>query len=145
MTIFYSHATFKKENYKNKTTSSLYPFHSQSALIKILSISFYFGGAWSKGFAALRNVSTLQFFDKIGQAKSVGFRLYSAIWRSERRNSSRYLEITSISLIYSLTFLRKKELLFGLPGVWTDSPVWPVRSEETLSLGISQLCYCDPR
>ena len=39
----------------------------------------YFGGARSKGFATLRNVSKLQFFDKIGQAKSVGFRLYSAI------------------------------------------------------------------
>ena len=42
-------------------------------------IIFYFGGARSKGFATLRNVSKLQFFDKIGQAKSVGFRLYSAI------------------------------------------------------------------
>ena len=40
MTILYSHLTFKKENYKNRTTSSLYPFHSQSALIQILSISF---------------------------------------------------------------------------------------------------------
>ena len=40
---------------------------------------YYFGGARSKGFATLRNVSKLQFFDKIGQAKSVGFRLYSAI------------------------------------------------------------------
>ena len=29
--------------------------------------------------SVLRNVSKLQFFDKIGQAKSVGFRLYSAI------------------------------------------------------------------
>ena len=75
---------------------------------------FYFGGARSKRFATLRNVSKLQFFDKIGQAKSVGFRLYSAIWRSESRISSRYLEITSISLIYSLTFSRKKELLFWL-------------------------------
>ena len=39
----------------------------------------YFGGARSKGFATLRNVSKLQFFDKIGHAKSVGFRFYSAI------------------------------------------------------------------
>ena len=67
-------------------------------------LPYYFGGARSKGFATLRNVSKLQFFDKIGQAKSVGFRLYSAIWRSESRISPRYLEITSISLIYSLTF-----------------------------------------
>ena len=74
---------------------------------------FYFGGARSKGFATLRNVSKLQFFDKIGLVKSVGFRFYSAIWRSESRIGSRYLEITSISLIYSLTFSRKKELLFG--------------------------------
>ena len=74
----------------------------------------YFGGARSKGFATLRNVWKLQFFDKIGHAKSVGFRFYSAIWRSESRISSRYLEITSISLIYSLTFSRKKELIFWL-------------------------------
>ena len=88
-----------------------------SRYLEITSISliYYFGGARSKGFATLRNVSKLQFFDKIGQAKSVGFRLYSAIWRSESRISSRYLEITSISLIYSLTFSRKKELLFWLP------------------------------
>ena len=39
----------------------------------------YFGGARSKGFATLRNVSKLQFFDKIGHAKSVGFRYYSTI------------------------------------------------------------------
>ena len=42
-------------------------------------MNYYFGGARSKGFATLRNVSKLQFFDKIGQAKSVGFRFYSAI------------------------------------------------------------------
>ena len=54
------------------------------------------------------------FWDKIGHSKSVGFRFYSAIWRSESRISSRYLEITSISLIYSLTYSRKKELLFWL-------------------------------
>ena len=76
---------------------------------------FYFGGARSKGFVTLRNVSKLPFFDKIGHAKSVGFRFYSAIWRSESRISSRYLEITLISLIYSLTFSRKKELLIWLP------------------------------
>ena len=75
---------------------------------------FYFGGARSKGFATLRNVSKLQFFDKIGQAKFLGFRFYSAIWRSESRISSTYLESTSISLIYSLIFSRKKELLFWL-------------------------------
>ena len=45
------------------------------------------------------------FQDKIGHAKSVGFRFYSAIWQSESRISSRCLEITSISLIYSLILL----------------------------------------
>ena len=75
---------------------------------------YYFGGARSKGFATLRNVSKLPFFDKIGHAKSVGFRFFSAIWRSESRISSRYLEITLIILIYSLNFSRKKELLFWL-------------------------------
>ena len=42
-------------------------------------IDFYFGGVRSKGFATLRNVSKLPFFDKIRHAKSVGFRFYSAI------------------------------------------------------------------
>jgi len=42
-------------------------------------LACYFGGARSKGFATLRNVSKLPFFDKIGHAKSVGFRFYSAI------------------------------------------------------------------
>ena len=45
----------------------------------IMLFTYYFGGARSKGFATLRNVSKLLFVDKIGQAKSVGFRLYSAI------------------------------------------------------------------
>ena len=40
---------------------------------------YYFGGARSKGFATLRNVSKLQFFDKIGHVKSIGLRFYSAI------------------------------------------------------------------
>ena len=43
------------------------------------SANNYFGGARSKGFATLRSVSKLQFFDKIGHVKSVGFRFYSAI------------------------------------------------------------------
>ena len=36
-------------------------------------VSFYFGGARSKEFATLRNVSKLPFFGKIGHAKFVGF------------------------------------------------------------------------
>ena len=42
-------------------------------------------------------------------------------------------------------FQGRKNYHFGFPGVWTDSPVWPVSSEETLSWGISRLRYCDPR
>ena len=38
-----------------------------------------FGGARSKGFVTLRNVSKLTFFDKIGHPKCVSFRFYSAI------------------------------------------------------------------
>ena len=49
------------------------------AFFCLLLVSYYFGGARSKGFATLRNVSKLQFFDKIGHAKSVGFRFYLAI------------------------------------------------------------------
>ena len=47
--------------------------------LAFLKITFYFGGGRSKEFATLRNVSKLPFFDKIGHAKSVGFRFYSAI------------------------------------------------------------------
>ena len=55
-------------------------FNNEINLVaKIMQSAYYFGGARSKGFATLRNVSKLQFFDKIGHAKSVGFRFYSAI------------------------------------------------------------------
>ena len=94
-------------------------------------------------FATLRNVSKLNFFSKIGHAKFVGFRFYSGIWRSESRISSRYLEITSISLIYSLTYSRKKGL--ACPGLEPTHLCDPFRSEETLSWGISRLRHCDPR
>ena len=57
---------------------------------------------------------SLHFWDKIGHAESVGFRFYSAISRSESRISSSYLKITSFSLIYSLTYSRKRELVFWL-------------------------------
>ena len=97
-----------------------------SNLLAHSSTLINFGGARSKGFATLRNLSNLTFFDKIGLAKSVGFRFYSAIWRGESRISSRYLEITSISVIYSLTFSRKKELL-----------IW-------LSCGFEPTHLCDP-
>ena len=44
------------------------------------------------------------FCDKIGHAKSVGLRPESAIWLSESRITSGYLEITSSSLIYYLIY-----------------------------------------
>ena len=66
------------------------------------------------------------FWDKIGSAKSVGFRFFSAIWRSDCQISSSYLEISSISLIYSLPYSREKELL-----------CW-------LSWGLSRPHMCDP-
>ena len=83
----------------------------------------YFEGLYCFFTSAEREVKDLrrsevypswQFWDKIGHAKSVGFGFYSAIWRSESRISSRNLEITSISLIYSSTFSTRKELLFWL-------------------------------
>ena len=56
--------------------SSKYEHRQTSALLRNI---YYFGGARSKGFATLRNVSKLHFFDKIGKAKYVGFRFYLAI------------------------------------------------------------------
>ena len=38
-----------------------------------LFANYYFGGARSKGFATLRNVSKLTFFDKIGFSVLFGF------------------------------------------------------------------------
>ena len=58
---------------------SISPISSQEYPPSTSLLFYYFGGARSKGFATLRNVSKLQFFDKIGQAKFVGFRFYSAI------------------------------------------------------------------
>ena len=54
------------------------------------------------------------FLDKIRHVKSVGFRFYLAIWRSESQISSRCLEITSISLIYSL----KEQYLVAAMHFW---------------------------
>ena len=53
------------------------------------------------------------FGDKLGHAKSIGFRFESSFQRSESRTSSRYLEITSSSLTYSFTYSRNsKEATF---------------------------------
>ena len=81
-------------------------------------MAFYFGRAQSKGFATLRNFP-----------KSVSFWLEWAIWQSESRISSIYLEITAISLIY---YSRKtKPLLFlASPGFEPTNPP-AVRSDET--------------
>ena len=69
---------------------------------------YYIGGARSKGFAMLRNVSKLTFLGQDWAGKVCRFSVFSAISRSESRISSRCLEITSISLIYSLTYSKKK-------------------------------------
>ena len=73
--------------------------YSSWAHSPVAKTHFYFGGARSKAVATLRNVPKLLFLDEIGHAKFVGIRLYSAILRNERRISSRYLEISSISLL----------------------------------------------
>ena len=51
------------------------------------------------------------FWDKIGHAKFLGFWFYSAIWRSESRISSRYLEIASISF-----FEEERIIILAFPG-----------------------------
>ena len=55
------------------------PQVSKSINLLIGHLPLYFGGARSKGFAMLRDVSKFPFFEKIEHAKSVGFRFYSAI------------------------------------------------------------------
>ena len=72
-------ARFARKTLTPRFTDSLLILRKKPTVLQSSCLLFYFGGARSKGFATLRNVSKLQFFDKIGQAKSVGFRLYSAI------------------------------------------------------------------
>ena len=91
-------------------------------------LTIYFGGARSKGLAMLRNVPKLLFLGqnwarKVLQAKSLGLWSESAIWRSESRISSGYLEITSSSLIYPCLFFGRKNYYFKLPRVWTGARV----------------------
>ena len=87
--------------------------HSHSPWL--ILCSYYFGGAREVKDSRRSGMSQICFYgDKIGHAESVGFRFYLAIWWSESQISSRYLEITSISSLYSLTYWRKKELLFWL-------------------------------
>ena len=74
---------------------------------------YYFGGGQSKKFVPPRNINVpkLLFWGQDWAPKVfVVCRFYSAIKRSESRINSRYLEFTSISLIYS----GKKELLLWL-------------------------------
>ena len=70
-------------------------------------LCFYFGAALGKGFATLRNLLKCPFWDKIGNAVFIGLQFYSVIV-SESPICSTYVEITSISLIFS----GKKDLLF---------------------------------
>ena len=66
--------------------------------------------------SAVRKIKLLS-WDKIGQAKSLGFRFYSAIWRSESRINSRYLEITWISLIFFFNFFEEERIIIlAFPG-----------------------------
>ena len=81
--------------------------------ILYFSLEFDFGGARSKAVATLRNVPKLLFLDEIGHAKFVGIRLYSAILRNERRISSRYLEISSISLLLE----EERIIVLACPGL----------------------------
>ena len=76
----------------------------------VLTSAFYLGGARSKGFATLRNVSKLTFLARLGMQS---LQVFGIIWVFDEVKAE-YLEITSISLIYSLTYSRKKELLFWL-------------------------------
>ena len=81
----------------------------------------YFGGARSKRFATLRNVWKLTFFDKIGHAKSVGFRFYSATWRSESRISSRSVSrslrfLWFIFIIFIYFFEEERNIILAFPG-----------------------------
>ena len=65
--------------YTNSSYTMMAMICSYYIYLKCGEPSYYFGGARSKGFATLKKVSKLPFFDKIGQAKSVGFRFYSVI------------------------------------------------------------------
>lgn len=99
---------------------------------------------WSATIKDLRHSGMSQscyFWDKIRHTKSVNFRFESVIWRSESRICLRYLKITFGSSIY----LRKKELLFLARAGLEPTHLWPVRSDETLSWGISRLCHCNRR
>ena len=58
-------------------------------------------------------MSQICFFGgEIGHGKFEGIRLYSAIWRSERLVSSRYLEISSISLLLE----EERKIVLACPG-----------------------------
>ena len=78
---FYAEKTMLLESTFSHPVTITFFFIPEGSLLlfSTLAIFYYFGGARSKGFATLRDVSKLQFFDKIGQAKSVGLRPYSAI------------------------------------------------------------------
>ena len=72
------------------------------------------------------------------QVKSVSFWFNSVIWRSESGICSRYLEISSSSRGRNNTY-------FWLARGFEPIHLRPVRSDETLSWGISRLRHCYPR
>ena len=57
-----------------RIVNNFYDSYYTFLVLAITIITHYFGGARSTGFATVK----LTFFDKIGHAKSVGFRFYSA-------------------------------------------------------------------
>ena len=102
-------------------------------------IRFYFGGARRKRirdaqeswlFLTRLGTQSLLVFGFIRPFDEVRAELVRDISRSRR---------------FLWFFRGRKNYYLGFPGVWTDSLVWPVRSEETLSWGISRLRYCEPR
>ena len=71
------------------------------------------------------------------------------VWKTDSRfffsRLTRPKTLTPRFTDFCTDFEKKTDGFAVYPGVGTDSPVWPVRSEETLSWGISRLRYCDPR
>ena len=78
---FYFNCMTKCDLYNHTSPEQPYASRKKSGptILEILEVAYYFGGARSKGFATLRNISKLTFFGKVGHAKSVGFWFYSGI------------------------------------------------------------------
>ena len=84
-------------------------------------LTIYFGGARSKGFAMLRNVPKLLFWDKIGHAKSFrqnpwvfGLnRLFDEVRAELVRDISRSLRVLWFILVF---FLEERIIILTCPG-----------------------------